>query len=227
MDEAMNSIRRSCRARSCVQIRSSRSCPDPPAVVADLAGVAAAEAAHLDHGGGEAAREQRLVAPELGDPRQGPGRVERGVGLEHGAVGEHVGVVAGVEAVLAAGVEGGDVVGVVVALLPQRVPERGVHALVAVARQPVPDRAAPGDAERVRAGEHHHVVHGQALAGEVPRQLVHVPLLRRREVAGHARPRHRPVRPPAGHLVLVAAGLHAIKCQPAMRKNVITAELRE
>lgn len=116
MDEAMNSIRRSCRARSCVQIRSSRSCPDPPAVVADLAGVAAAEAAHLDHGGGEAAREQRLVAPELGDPRQGPGRVERGVGLEHGAVGEHVGVVAGVEAVLATDVEGSDVVGVVVAL---------------------------------------------------------------------------------------------------------------
>uniref|UniRef100_J3N4G0 Uncharacterized protein n=1 Tax=Oryza brachyantha TaxID=4533 RepID=J3N4G0_ORYBR len=88
--------------------------PDPPAVVADLAGVAAAEVAHPDHGGGEAVDEQRLAVPELGDQLQGLG--EFSAASDSSTVGEHVAVVAGVEPVRAAGVEGDDGVGFVVAL---------------------------------------------------------------------------------------------------------------
>jgi len=172
--------------------------PDPVAAEADLAWVGAADAAHLDHGGREAAPEPARVVLPLPHLARGARRGERGVGLEHGAVGEHVGEVACVERVRAAGVEGHGVAGVVPALAPQAVPERGVHALVLVARQPVVEGAAVRDAQRVRAQEEDHVVQRQALAVEVLRELVHAPLVRRREVAGHARPRHRAVLPPAG-----------------------------
>jgi hypothetical protein len=119
----------------------------------------------------------------------------RGVGLDGGAVGQHVGEVAGVERELAASVERHAVVGVEVALAPQAVAVRRVHALVAVAGQAVPEGAAVHQAQRVRTGEGDHVVQRQPLLGEELREDVDVPLVRRRQVAGQARPRHRAVRP--------------------------------